>query len=134
MAQNLTNCRSLAAHQNPRSRIQPVSCRRVLLVLEAHQPDPAKLFEDHPGDDFRCAGFDEIDADFLGGLAPDIVVSPLFTRRFDCIDLAQRLGALDFRGAYRAISPALPSPDLIRKEIRALCPRLHFDLTFIDAA
>lgn len=80
------------------------------------------------------AAFDRIDARTLEDINPDVIISPLFARSFDCIELAMTLEKLNYRGAYRAVATALPSPDLIRREIRELCPRLHFDVTFIEDA
>ena len=65
-------------------------------------------------------------------LAPQIVLSPLLARGFDCIDLAQLLSSLGFRGQYRAITEALPDPEIIRREIRCLCPGIDFDVIQIS--
>lgn len=76
--------------------------------------------------------FRELTGELLEELSPDIVLSPLLCSSFDCMDLAQALHALGFRGRYRAMSAQVPQPDLIRREVRASCPRLDFDLISID--
>ena len=76
--------------------------------------------------------FRELNEELLEELTPDIVLSPLLCSSFDCMDLAQALDALGFRGRYRAMSAQVPQPDLIRREVRACCPRLDFDLVSID--
>ncbi len=77
--------------------------------------------------------FRELNAELLETLTPDIVLSPLLCSSFDCMDLAQVLDGLGgFRGRYRAMSAQVPQPELIRREVKACCPRLDFDLVSID--
>ena len=75
---------------------------------------------------------DEIDWSLLARLAPELILSPLILVRFDVIDLAGRLAALDFRGRYRAVCPLLPRPQVVRDEVRREAPRLDFDLWMFD--
>ncbi len=75
------------------------------------------------------AEFHEISAELLQTLTPDIVMSPVLTRGFDCLDLAQALQASGFRGRFRVVAPDMPNPKVIQAEIRALCPTL--DVAFI---
>ncbi len=79
----------------------------------------------------RGVTFSDIDLLSEGTLAterPDLVVSPVLTPSFDCIDVAFRLAALDFGGAYRALTRNLPNPTMVRREVRTLCPTLDFDI------
>jgi hypothetical protein len=71
---------------------------------------------------------DMVDTALIQTMQPDIVLSPLLAGSFDCIDLAQILAEAGYGGAYRAVAPDLPSSLIIRREIRALCPTLDFDL------
>jgi hypothetical protein len=66
-------------------------------------------------------------------IAPQLVLSPLLARGFDCIDLAEVLHAIGFKGRYRAIAELLPDPGIIRGEIRDLCPGLDFDVILTPA-
>lgn len=66
-------------------------------------------------------------------IAPHLVLSPLLARGFDCIDLAQVLHAIGFKGRYRAIAEVLPNPEIIRREIVDLCPGLDFDVIVMPA-
>jgi len=79
------------------------------------------------------ASFAGITPELFEIFAPEIVLSPLLARGFDCIDLAQILMSMGFRGQYRAIADGLPDPEIIRGEIRFLCPTLHFDIVSISA-
>lgn len=72
------------------------------------------------------AEFHEVTDDLLATLAPRLILSPLLARTFDCVDLAQRLGQLEYRGPYRAIDIGLPDPGLIVREVRTLVPGLDF--------
>jgi hypothetical protein len=70
--------------------------------------------------------FHEVTIDLLAELTPRLVLSPLLARTFDCVDLAQRLGQLGYRGPYRAIDSGLPDPALIVREVKSLVPGLDF--------
>lgn len=62
----------------------------------------------------------------LNRLCPTVVISPALSHRFDCIDLAQILHGIGFKGRYRAVSGELPNPEMIEREISHLCPGLDF--------
>lgn len=72
--------------------------------------------------------YDDLTADFLSDLQPDIILSPLVSTYFDMMDLAIKLDQLNYEGRVRAITLPLPNPDLIVREIRFECPALDFDL------
>lgn len=81
---------------------------------------------------YRFACFAELDADLLRAARPDMVVSALIGDGFDAMDVARRLMQLGYAGPYRALSPPLPRPDLVRAEIRAAAPALDFDLVVVS--
>ena len=72
------------------------------------------------------ADMDDVGETLLETLRPSLILSPVLSPRFDCIDLAIRLHAARFDGPYRALTSALPDPEMIEREIRALCPGLDF--------
>lgn len=72
--------------------------------------------------------FEEITRSVLDTLRPSVIVSPVLSRSFDCIDLAVHLHWLAFKGSYRAISRDFPNPSVIESEVRACCPRLDFKI------
>lgn len=76
------------------------------------------------------AEFNEITSVMLDTLQPDIILSPLLCAAFDCLDLAQVLHSISFRGRYRVVTPTLPEPDIIVAEIKFLCPTLDFSFIF----
>ena len=58
----------------------------------------------------------------------DFVVSPLVTEQFDAMELAHQLSLGGYRGRYVVVTPALPDPAIIRREIAQHCPGLTVDL------
>ncbi len=74
------------------------------------------------------ADIDLITGGLLEDISPDLVVSPVLTPSFDCIDVAFRLADQSFSGAYRALTRNLPNPSMVRREVRTLCPALDFDI------
>lgn len=78
------------------------------------------------------ASFADVTLENLEKWEPEIIVSPVLSRSFDCIDLAQRLADIGFEGGYRAIGLNLPRPKMIEREIRELCPRLDFKILSTD--
>ncbi len=73
------------------------------------------------------AGFGEIDAALISQLDPDVVVSPLVCRNFDCIELAQILDQTGFRGLFRVFTEGLPNPAIVLAEAQALCPNIEIE-------
>lgn len=75
------------------------------------------------------AEFHEVTSDLMARVRPALVISPLLCRSFDCVDLAQLLDSLNYRGKYLAVGSGLPNPGLIVREVRALVPRLDFEVS-----
>ncbi|WP_143267471.1 hypothetical protein [Aquimixticola soesokkakensis] len=83
--------------------------------------------------DLHYADFYELTFDLMATLRPDVVLSPVICAAFDCLDLAQRLSQLEFRGLYRSVAVGLPRPEIIKREVRGLCPDIDFDFLADDA-
>lgn len=75
------------------------------------------------------ADFSDVTPDLIEALNPEIVVSSVFGRNFDCVDLAQRLSDIGYEGRYRMIGYGMPQPDLVLREIKALFPELRVEMT-----
>ena len=69
---------------------------------------------------------EQVTAALLERTCPSVIISPALSARFDCIDLAQVLHSLNYKGRYRAVSRELPNPAMVEREIHQLCPRLDF--------
>ena len=108
-----------------------VSPRKMVLVVGDARSMQTDIGTRIIGNGFAYADIQQIGAELIDTLAPDIVISALFTPSFDCIDLAQILEALGYSGSYCAVSSPLPAPELIRREIRNFCPRLRFELIIL---
>ena len=80
------------------------------------------------------ATYAEVSRDLLARIAPDIVLSSVMTPLFDAIDLAERLHGAGYPGPYRALTPPLPDPALVRREVASCAPGLDFDLLLVDPA
>ncbi|MEM9032462.1 MAG: hypothetical protein AAGB18_07425 [Pseudomonadota bacterium] len=68
----------------------------------------------------------------LIALNPGLILSPVVAPTFDCVDVATLLRGLGYRGSYRALTGRIPNPEIIRREIRAQCPGLDFDVIMVD--
>lgn len=62
----------------------------------------------------------------LDRLRPSAVVFALFGIEVDATVVLARLDELDYRGRVFAISPPLPDPGMVERELRAEYPRLRF--------
>ncbi len=83
-------------------------------------------------DGFHFVGLQDVTADLLSTLRPDVVLSALMAESFDALDLARRLSGLGYCGLYRALTNDLPNPSAIVAEVRACAPGIDFDLYIID--
>ena len=79
--------------------------------------------------EFHLADIESLTAAKLAEINPDLVLSPVVTARFDCLDVAHLLSSLGFSGSYRAIARSLPDPEVVRREVLGACPGLDFDIT-----
>jgi len=74
-----------------------------------------------------CA-YSNLSADLLAYLQPDIILCPLLCEHFDILDLVGILDELNYSGRIRAMSPPMPNPDIILREISFEYPAMDFDL------
>ena len=81
--------------------------------------------------DLAYADFADLSLEFLRAIAPDVIVSPLMSRSFDCLDLAQVLHRSEFPGRYRIVTSAIKNPGVLLSEIAAQCPGLDTDVHLI---
>lgn len=119
---NTAAAAEITSQRDPQQR-----CARILAVGDVAAWREAG-HSGQPSGDIVFASFHEITASLLAENDPVLVVSPLIARHFDCVDLAELLGRLGFRGRYRAIGTSLPNPRMIEAEIRSLVPGLDFSV------
>jgi hypothetical protein len=70
----------------------------------------------------------DVGAELIHALRPQVVISSMLARNFDCVDLAERLVAIGFEGTYRLIGHGIPEPELVVRELQSLFPGLKVDL------
>lgn len=100
---------------------------RVLAVGNMVGRDPN--LQTVPGAHF--VDFEGLTEDVIAGVEPDVVLSPLVTAQFDCVELGYRLVAAGFSGRYRVFADSLPRPDLVKREMKLSFPGLDFDLVVV---
>lgn len=88
----------------------------------------SRIDADLAGDRTAFAEFTEITPELMDALRPQVVVSSILGRNFDCVDLAEKLCEVRFTGCYRLIAHDMPQPDLVLGEIRSLFPGLRVEL------
>lgn len=79
-----------------------------------------------PTDGIVFLSFYEVTQETMDHLRPGLVVSPVLSHTFDCVDLAIQLHRVGFSGEYRALATGLPKPELIEREVRQMCSQLDF--------
>ena len=102
------------------------SARAVILVVGEVGPWCHSVTDLAPDASIAFATFSEICADLIAELQPDLVLSPLFCAAFDCLDLAQTLQNIGYRGQLRVVTRDLPNPTVISSEMKSLCPLIDF--------
>lgn len=105
-----------------------LSAEVLVLAVGDVFPLAARINADLEGGRTAFADFSDVTHDLVATLAPQVVISSVLGRNFDCVDLAEKLAALGFRGCYRLIGHGIPRPELVVREIRALFPGLHVEL------
>lgn len=83
---------------------------------------------------FQFNEIEQLTATILDDAAPTMIFSPLVGDDFDVMDVVEQLSDVGFSGQYRVIADALPNPEMIRKEVRAVAPDLDFDLLMMPDA
>lgn len=98
-----------------------------LLLVDPARELPSSLKE-ISGQAIQVLQYDQITAQKMVKLRPELVLAPLLSERFDILDLAKRLEEFGFTGKLRAYSRPLPNISAIRQEVRAAHPQLDFDI------
>lgn len=69
-------------------------------------------------------GLAGLSRDLLHETTPDAVACPLIAPDFDAFDVVQRLQGLGFSGMALVLTPPLPMPGLVERELAAAAPDL----------
>jgi hypothetical protein len=106
----------------------------VVLVIGAMSEWAPEEAERPAGSRIVFADYAEISAELIERVAPAMIVSSVIAATFDAFDLAQDLQELGYAGPYRALTPHLPDPDLVRREVSSCAPDLDFELLVVRPA
>lgn len=64
--------------------------------------------------------------------APAVVLSWLYARDHDAVDVARKLNEVGFTGRYRVSCRPLPRPGIVRRELMAICPGMTLEIDQIQ--
>lgn len=68
--------------------------------------------------------FDDFGTQMVRKLAPQSVLSPLFSDRFDCIDVGRCLATAEFSGMFCVLADTLPNTAMVQRELERQFPSL----------
>ncbi|WP_292020778.1 hypothetical protein [Maritimibacter sp. UBA3975] len=103
-----------------------------VLAVGRTQDDAGKSGQEPlPGAHF--VEFTDLTAEVIEMHQPHVVLSPLVSNGFDCVEVANRLVDSGFDGRYRAFAENLPRPELVKSEIGTSFPGLDFDVLVVTA-
>ncbi|SMX35024.1 hypothetical protein [Actibacterium lipolyticum] len=54
----------------------------------------------------------------------ETIVAPLVSDQFDALDLAHELDRAGYRGRLMIVTPRLPRPEMIKRELASICPNV----------
>lgn len=100
---------------------------RRVYALEIHagdESDRVRTLFSGEASGVRAVRFDEFGARMLAELAPSSVLAPLFSARFDCVDVANCLARAAYPGRFCVIAEALPDKAMVERELTRQFPAL----------
>ena len=121
--------RLLAANDN-----RSLQTGGVALCIGLKASDIISLDGDVDTRDKQCHAvpYDMLDEALLDKLRPDQVITPLFGEGYDAVDVAEDLSLFGYCGQLVAISPRLPNPKIIEREMREYAYAMDFELVMYD--
>ncbi len=75
----------------------------------------------------RIKTISDLSTEILKQINPGIVLCPLFTLRYDAIDVGKMILEAEVNSKLLIESPTLPRPAMVAREISTACPELNFD-------
>ena len=121
--------RLLAANEN-----RALKTGGVALCIGLTANDVVALSGDIDTENMQCHAvpYDMLDEDLLDNIRPDQVITPLFADGYDAVDVAENLSLFGYCGQLIAISPRLPNPNIIVREMREYAYAMNFELVMYD--
>ena len=65
-------------------------------------------------------------------VSPDLVIAPAIAPSFDCVEIAERLSACGYGGAFLVVTHNIPDPSVIRRELSGRAGLLRTDVISVD--
>ena len=62
----------------------------------------------------------------------ELVVTPLFCKTFDALEIIEKLGAQDYRKMLRVVAPKLPNRQIVLRELRSHAARQGITIELIE--
>lgn len=72
--------------------------------------------------------FDRFARGLVRSLTPEIVVAPLFSDRFDCIDVGRHLQSENYAGRFAIMARDLPNRSMVERELSRHFPKLDIQV------
>lgn len=128
-AHHPTAIRFLAANAN-RSLRSPGA----VLCVELGQPQVGALVtsRDFAGSRFHQTALADLDEITLDKIRPTLVISPLFSSTCDAVDVAELLSLFGYTGSFWAVSPKVPNPGLVEREMSDFAYGMNFRLLMYE--
>ena len=119
----------LAANEN-----RSLQSGGVALCIGLTADEVAALTDDLDNGNKNCHAvpYSMLDETLLDDLRPDQVITPLFGEGYDAVDVAENLSLFGFCGQLVAMSPRLPNPKIIEREMREYAYAMNFKLVMYD--
>lgn len=119
----------LAANEN-----RALQSGGVALCIGLTANDVVALADDLNTENMQCHAvpYNMLDEIMLDKLRPDQVITPLFGDGYDAVDVAEDLSLFGYCGQLTAISPRLPNPKIIEREMREYAYAMNFELVMYD--
>lgn len=85
----------------------------------------------------RPEEFASIELDGFDGYLPlpaglELVVSPLFCKSFDALEIIERLGEAGYRKVLRVVAPKLPNRQIVLRELRSHASRQGITIELVE--
>jgi hypothetical protein len=65
-------------------------------------------------------------------IALELVVTPLFCKTFDALEIIEMLGAQDYRKVLRVVAPKLPNRQVVLRELRSHAARQGITIELVE--
>jgi hypothetical protein len=83
-------------------------------------------------EEFASIGLDEFEGQLPLPVTLELVVTPLFCKTFDALEIIEKLGAQDYRKTLRVVAPKLPNRQIVLRELRSHAARQGITIELLE--